>query len=733
MEIVFWGDDTTIATANGSSSYHEVDPDVSTYDGFITKIKIYVLVDGFVKLQVYDASGGVPGNLLWADDTGTIAVSVGWNEITLPTPIAVSASGEYCIGIFPSVSGAAGLKAAGGVTRYYNGPQSYASFSAPSTISGYSSDTTYRIAGAALGWIAPTVTTIASSTLYRGQEKVSLGGTNFMDSGATVWLCDGSNFSTANKRSQPIDSQTDDEIRFTVDEGTFTSGSYYIFVETSLGLVNDTGLSVSFSMESILFGTQDTETRTTTAANQHVIEDYVLSDDMVITKVGAYSMASGLIKKNLYKGAVPDTAELIWADDTGISCTADEWAFSDVSNVGVSNGDTVYIGTCANATGVVSKADNPSGTRYYRAASYAAFTAPDPFGGSYSTTYYDDLVVAVGWKAPAISAVTPTTLYDGQTGVLVDGSDFMESGSVVEIGDNADHSLANLATQTVTSQLNGQLEITVNRGTLPSGTCYVFVTTPLGQISAGFAITLDADPTITDVSPSSLGNSEQATITGTFFGTSGLTIEVCDDSVYATANKYVQVPTTVSDNEAVFTMDNEGAFYGDGWVFVTNSGGNLSNGYQITIEEPPAPVEFFGDDIGFGQNPFGRNQFGGMASEIEPRFIDSTPDDTETGVSVLFVAATTEIYCFSSRIQDVTIQISEDGGAFVDAYVNGAFVAPYNGSDSYVDFHQADPQRTIIKVEKDSPWDENITVVVRVTATDEFGNEVTKEAPVLWD
>ena len=136
---------------------------------------------------------------------------------------------------------------------------------------------------------------------------------------------------------------------------------------------------------------------------------------------------------------------------------------------------------------------------------------------------------------------------------------------------------------------------------------------------------------------------------------------------------------------------------------------------------------------GYGQVAFGRQQFGGSESEIEPRFIDSDPADGATGVSILFVSAQTEVYCFSSRIQDITIQVSEDGGAFEDAYVGGAFVYPYNAPDSYVDLHQADPQRAIVKVEKVEPWDENITVIVRVTATDEFDQEATTETPVVWD
>jgi hypothetical protein len=136
--------------------------------------------------------------------------------------------------------------------------------------------------------------------------------------------------------------------------------------------------------------------------------------------------------------------------------------------------------------------------------------------------------------------------------------------------------------------------------------------------------------------------------------------------------------------------------------------------------------------IGFGQQPFGRYNFGGVSSDIEPRFYRSYPEDGSLGISVLFVSAETEIYCFSSRIQDIRVEISEDGGDFTDAYVDGGFVAPYNTPDSYVDFHQADPQKTIIKIVKNVPWEENIQVVIRITATDQFGSSATKETPITW-
>ena len=136
--------------------------------------------------------------------------------------------------------------------------------------------------------------------------------------------------------------------------------------------------------------------------------------------------------------------------------------------------------------------------------------------------------------------------------------------------------------------------------------------------------------------------------------------------------------------------------------------------------------------LGFGQAQYGRNQFGGIQSDIEPRFIESDPADGETGVSVLAVSAKTSVYGFSSRVVNMRVEISENGEDFVDAYVDGAFVAPYNGLDSFVDYHQADPQLATVKIEKTDPWDEEIEVILRITAYDDFDQQATKEAPVVW-
>lgn len=139
---------------------------------------------------------------------------------------------------------------------------------------------------------------------------------------------------------------------------------------------------------------------------------------------------------------------------------------------------------------------------------------------------------------------------------------------------------------------------------------------------------------------------------------------------------------------------------------------------------------------GFGQVGFGRSEFGQAKSDVEPRLGSSDPEDEATGISIFYYTIKHAIYGFSSRVQldnSLLIEVSENGGSsYADAYKNGAFVAPYNGSNSSVDAHQADPQALRMSIHKTSTWADEQEIRVRVTAYDEYGQLATKTTPVEW-
>lgn len=101
-----------------------------------------------------------------------------------------------------------------------------------------------------------------------------------------------------------------------------------------------------------------------------------------------------------------------------------------------------------------------------------------------------------GVAAPVITDVTPDTFADEDTGVVIDGTGFVDPCvNGCELGDNADHALANTWTQTVTDQTGStQLEITIEAGDLANGTVYLFVQNEVGDWSDGFPVTLTGQP-----------------------------------------------------------------------------------------------------------------------------------------------------------------------------------------------------------------------------------------------
>lgn len=136
---------------------------------------------------------------------------------------------------------------------------------------------------------------------------------------------------------------------------------------------------------------------------------------------------------------------------------------------------------------------------------------------------------------------------------------------------------------------------------------------------------------------------------------------------------------------------------------------------------------------GWGMTPWGRSQWGNAASDIEPRFYTSTPIDHQTNVRRNQVTRFTT-YCYSSFVDescDLFVEVSENGGiSYAPVFLNGAFVDPYNGSESKI--RRVDGQQLRVYVQNSNPWNANSQVVFRVTMTDEFGQEATKTVPVVW-
>jgi hypothetical protein len=107
-------------------------------------------------------------------------------------------------------------------------------------------------------WELPTITNISDSTLVNGQTGVVLTGTDFMSSGATLELCNNSNYASATiKLSQTITAQNNTQISFTVNNNDQIFGNKYLFLTTSIGQRNVTPYTVNIGRTVYFFVTNN--------------------------------------------------------------------------------------------------------------------------------------------------------------------------------------------------------------------------------------------------------------------------------------------------------------------------------------------------------------------------------------------------------------------------------------------------------------------------------------------
>jgi hypothetical protein len=248
-EKVFLGLDYPSGTTIPNDDVHYLSNFTSGYGGVLSRIGGYSNSIGKIKFNVYEVSGGVPTNLIWADDTGIDCVGGQNNYVDVSSEsINVQAGEEYALGAnTDSTTGAITYYTQPNSTRTYKGSLNYESFTAPALISGYTTQTpiAFVYSYLAWGWEPPTIVSSDSTLIQDGQAGIELTGTDFMDSGATLELCDGPVYATATKVSQTVTDQTDTTLEFTAAKGSLEQGIHYLFVTTSLGQRNAVGYPIS--------------------------------------------------------------------------------------------------------------------------------------------------------------------------------------------------------------------------------------------------------------------------------------------------------------------------------------------------------------------------------------------------------------------------------------------------------------------------------------------------------
>jgi hypothetical protein len=248
-EKVFLGLDYPSGITNPYDDVHYMSHFTSHYGGILSRIGGYSNSSGKIKFNMYEISGGVPTNLIWADDTGIDCVGGKSNYLDVSSEfISVQAGEKYALGgITDSTTGAITYYPQQDSIRTLKTGLNYETFSAPALLSGYSTQTgrTSVYSFLAWGWEPPIIVSSGSSLIQDGQTGITLTGTDFMDDGIALELCDGPIYSTATKVSQIVTDQTDTTLEFTAAKGSLGQGIHYLFVTTSLGQRNAVGYQIS--------------------------------------------------------------------------------------------------------------------------------------------------------------------------------------------------------------------------------------------------------------------------------------------------------------------------------------------------------------------------------------------------------------------------------------------------------------------------------------------------------
>jgi len=194
---------------------------------------------------------------------------------------------------------------------------------------------------------------------------------------------------------------------------------------------------------------------------------------------------------------------------------------------------------------------------------------------------------------PSISSFNGgSPFFADNTGIIILGTGFLASDvgvAKVEIGNASTYAGSGTKVElAVTSWSDTSLTVNGARGSLSTGTVYVYVTNSAGGVnSSGLSTTLSSViPSVSTLDGdggaqnASITAGETVTMTGTNFRTTQTTgvVEVCNNITYSSATVKNSQPITSWGNTSVsFTLSNvSGLSEGTNYIFITNGTGEVS-------------------------------------------------------------------------------------------------------------------------------------------------------------
>jgi hypothetical protein len=218
----------------------------SQYSGFLTKFKVWC--NGTTST----GRGGA-----WNTSTraliagfGPVSLVNGLNEIDADTPAEVASAQDIFAGF--------GSTNTSNVTPYYDAsgstsPYTYASDAQPDPLpSQWGTDNGTPFIEV-WGYIPPSPTTCGSDNeISIDETDIPLAGTDMLDEygNSKIWISNNVSFDSATiKVQQTVTTQHDTAAVFDYTDGSaeLSAGTWYLHVETSLGQINDTGLTITIA------------------------------------------------------------------------------------------------------------------------------------------------------------------------------------------------------------------------------------------------------------------------------------------------------------------------------------------------------------------------------------------------------------------------------------------------------------------------------------------------------
>jgi hypothetical protein len=162
------GADDITATGNEGKNYFFLNKFTAVASGTMTEFRVKSAVAGNVKCALYADSGGEPGALIIAMNTGQAVTGSGWQTLSF-TPTSITNGVAYWLAICIDTAGAVTYKAGGGTYRYK--VATYSTFTFPNPAgSGFTNYDGYDIEA---GWETATAKT-SSDTGSGADAYVSL-------------------------------------------------------------------------------------------------------------------------------------------------------------------------------------------------------------------------------------------------------------------------------------------------------------------------------------------------------------------------------------------------------------------------------------------------------------------------------------------------------------------------------------------------------------------------------